>query len=477
MYRVFSVHISMKIVSVLSDPTIALPELTIPDTDYSTGSQAKTENLDVLKYGYATPLIKVLGYIIPNITYCKIVSGVEFLPTLIVTFTDLTGEFRNSYYPKDGDVASLYIRSKNPDFKHIRGEYSVLTVKEAGNTITITAEMLIPGIRIPVAKSYPNKSSLEVCKDVAKELGLGVSSNVDGDTKDNMTWINPMATPLDFLTQQVVPHAYSKDGDYYTTVVDLHYYLNYVEPSSIHTDLTVSALRNITSMIQSEDYYLGNGGEADEGQLEAFFLSNHSYLLNTNKRILQYELLNSSSSISTALGHRQVVFYYNKKTKQMEEFFHETVTSTDPDAIILKGKKEDDHTKNVRYVNRQVQSENVHESWNYALLANRSNNRENGKITLRLTISGINTELNLFQVVPVIIFNTGDSVLNYGDSGLKGTGMTPDSVNNTYTGNYMITALGYEYDPGTRGGINTVVLATKREFISITPGQESQGNA
>lgn len=455
----------MKIVSVISDPTLELEKLTVPDTDFSTGKPVKTEDLDTLKYGYTSPLIKILGYIVPNISYFKVVSGVDFLPSLTLTFTDLSSEFRNKHFPKDGDLLSLYIRSKNPDFKHIRGDYNILTVKEYGKQITITAELRVPEIHVPVLKSYSKKSSYGVFKEVAKDLGLGISSNIEGDTQDIMTWINPLKSPIDFLSSDVLEHAYLGDDKYFTSVIDLHYYLNFIEPSSIHSDLTVKEMRKISQVLQTEDYHLGNNGEEDEAKLEAFFLSNHSYLFGTNKRIQEVNLLNSSSSISTSIGHRQILFYYNKKDKKMEEFFHETITSKDENAIVLKGRKEDDHTKNVRYLNKWLQSENVHEQYNFSELSNRSNNRENDKITLRLVLSGICTEVNLFQLVPVILFNLGDSVLNYGDESLRGNGYSQESINKLYTGNYMISALGYEYNPYERPGINTILMCVKREFI------------
>ena len=463
----------MKIVSVISDPTIELEKLTVPDTDYSTGTPVKTEDLDTLKYGYTSPLIKILGYIVPNISYFKVVSGVDFLPSLTLTFTDLNSEFRNKYFPKDGDLLSLYIRSKNPDFKHIRGDYNILTVKEYGSQITITAELRVEGIHIPTLKSYKEMSSFGVFKEVAKELGLGVSSNIEGDTQDKMTWICPLKSPYDFLSANVLEHAYLGEDKYFTSSIDLHYYLNFIEPSSIHSDLTVKEMRKITNILQTEDHHFGNGGKEDEGVLEEFFLSNHSYLLGTNKRIEEVNLLNSSSSISTSIGHRQVVFYYNKKEKKIEEFFHETITSKDENAIILKGRKEDDHTKNVRYLNKWLQSENVHINYNFSELSNRSNNRENGKITLRVVLSGICTEVNLYQLVPILLFNSGDSILNYGDDALKGNGYSQESINTLYSGNYMISGLGYEYNPSERPGIRTILMCVKREFIKIAQDEKS----
>ena len=85
--------------------------------------------------------------------------------------------------------------------------------------MVIEGKMNIPHIYDEVSQAYEG-TSFEVLQEIAKELGLGFSSNVS-TTDDKMRWVCPFKSKEKFV-QEITDAAWSSPREFYTSFIDVY---------------------------------------------------------------------------------------------------------------------------------------------------------------------------------------------------------------------------------------------------------------
>jgi hypothetical protein len=458
----------MEDISVVFDPEVELAPIKIRDDEYgSGGNEVINKDKESKKIGLASPYVLINGMTFygEGIEYLEI-KNEGFLPKMTLIVKDKSDFFLSKYYPMDREIASVLIRSNNSDFKDIRVDFVILSIFAEENfghdaLYTIDAIMDVPGLSVDKIKSYSSKSSLDVLKDIAKEIKLGFSSNVSSTT-DSMSWLCPNTDYLDFILNDVLPGSYNNDDSFFDCFIDWHYFMNFVEVNSLLK--REHNLEKISSTLNRRDYERGD--ESNEPELDLFYLSNTSYSAGSPNEIKKFTALNRAGEISLANGYRNYLGYYDKNKKEFKDVFVETLNdpNTDENEIILKGREGEDFRKQIRYSYwNDYFSENVHENFYFSKIQNKMNSDELEKINLSIILPFLNTTLNRYKIIPVLITSLDQRTKDLEKEDDKKDGYT---INRRLSGNYVAKSLYHIYDKATLNFYTKVIL-TKREFRKI----------
>ena len=131
-----------------------------------------------------------------------IIDETGTIPTIKITFIDVTGAISGPNYPKNDPIMSVYIKTANDKFKPISADFLITSIKSTldptedpagvgiNATYVMSGELYVPKLYNNFSKSYPSISSVGAMRQLAKDLDLGFSE-LDIETNDIMTWINP----------------------------------------------------------------------------------------------------------------------------------------------------------------------------------------------------------------------------------------------------------------------------------------------
>lgn len=436
------------------NPSIVLDAMEILDTETGSDSAStQDKNYQLSKtLGDFSPFVMINGMRFDT----KLIERFEldvsgFLPKVTVTLKEVGGIFQSKHFPKDGDLISVYMRSRSTAFKSIRNDFKILDVparpsedsQGERNKFTVSGILNVPGIYSEKMKAYTG-TSFEVLQQVARDLGLGFASN-DDSTNDSMTWINPADSVLKFVTEDIGAHVYKDDRSFYVVFVDQYYYLNLVEVNSLIVhDMEPEQVKVVNT--SSDDFYKSD--TPLEFSVKPLVLSNADTSMNTPNFITRYAPINNSGQVSLRNAYRRVLQQYNKDDRSRIEYFIETLnTEGSDDKVILKGRADEDHTKFVKYKYLGTQiNDNMHPNYLHALVQNYQNNVELTKVGMICELLELNPALYRYQPIPVVITNKG----NLGRFGLTNDQsqqttetndvVTPDKV---LTGIYVIVSMKY----------------------------------
>ena len=121
----------------ITEPTIQLDELSIPDTESGTDN-AQSEPAASVEYSKMLsffPLARINEYEIQSqFIESMTLSHRGFVPTIKLSFKDMTGLFQSRHYPKDGDILQFFLRSQGEEntFKPIRMDFTIVDCKPVG---------------------------------------------------------------------------------------------------------------------------------------------------------------------------------------------------------------------------------------------------------------------------------------------------------------------------------------------------------
>ncbi len=458
------------------NPSIVLDAMEIIDTENgSDGSDTKDNHFKLSKVvGDFSPLIIINGMRFDTklISYFELdLSG--FLPRCTAVLNELGGIFQSKHFPKDGDLMSVYMRSRSPEFKSIRNDFRILDVPSLPsadpqgekNKFTISGIMNIPGMHVE-KMAYYTGTSFQALQQIARDLGLGFASN-DDSTNDSMTWINPADTTLKFMTEDIVTHAYKDEKSFYTAFIDQYYYLNFLEVNSLIVhDMEPSQVKTVHT--SGNDFY--NTDKPLDYDVKALVLSNDDTVMDTPNFITKYAPINNSGNISLRNAYRRILQQYNKNDRSRVEYFIETlVTDGSEDKIILKGRADDDHTKFVKYKYLGTQmDDNMHSNYLHAYVNSYQNNMELNKYGMVIELLEVNPALYKYQPIPVLIINKG----NMGRFGLTNDYSDTNSehsnagtIDQVLSGVYLIKNLKYIFSYNQGKFVHQVTCA-KRELES-----------
>jgi len=394
----------------ITDPSLVLSQLALADTD--TPDVSKDGVKMAKAAGASMPVISINDAMISGQDITSMTISVDdLLPSIIVSIRDKSGLFTSSTYPKDGDILKLWIRSVNPDFKGIRADFRITDVKssdaEGGDINMMRKNHRIEGIlNIPGAynegfESFSKMTSYETYMAVADNLKLGFASNVKL-TDDTMTRIRSAQTYLSFM-REIAKNAYKDDKSFFTAFIDQYYYINLVELNSrfvIDREIETSTIARIVA----GDWNKGSQGIVSEKM--PMLLTNHPSAGSTPQMLQSCNPFNDTGEIWLKHGYRNNVLYYDKDNKDKVQYFVETMNTEGAGNLkLLKGNDTDlpSQFQKFNYIGQQ-ENDNVHENYLHAMINNKTNMDEIGKMGLSVELNWFNPNLYRYQILPVLLF-------------------------------------------------------------------------
>lgn len=441
------------------------------------------------KAGTTSPLVKIGSQVITNIE-SLVIDETGFITTLMMVFTDPSGEFGGSIYPKKDLVGNIYIKSPNASLKPIRFDFLINSIKsmvprntgsEARLSINATyilkGEIFIPRLYNNVSKSYPNSTSFQALQKVSDELGLGFVCN-DYTTTDSMTWINSNMSPFNFI-KNVTNHAYQDDNSFFTSFISKESMLCMIDVNrqlqKVGGDPTFNSMAdNLMADIAQSSKENGIKSAIAE-DIVPNVLTNLSVFKNRSNYIYEANLISDQGSILKGSGYKKQIYYYDHveadESKKFKSFFvAPTNTSGLSEKVILQPENEGlAEIGNKKWTG--INYGNTHEHWQAARIYNSHNLKEIEKINLRIALKGINFQVIRGMAIPLIITSRlGDQIRKEFDLTVEGVpnpenqDILAEVPDKQLTGNYYVKGARYTYDPTDSHIFITELFLARREW-------------
>jgi hypothetical protein len=410
---------------VVIEPTIRPNPIEFETLDEDKGMEKQTKN-----FGTDQPHIRINNYYFyPHdvLSFRLNING--FVPKLSVTLKDSTKAFDVGQYPRDGDVVTVYINSKNQDtYKSIHMDFDITSVSSpsqglpnALRTYSIQGICKIPGLFTEECKSLSTGTSLDHIEEISTGLKIGLATNLDA-TVDAQPRIQPYTTTLDFI-KNITNYSYVGEEAFQTFYIDQYYYLNFIEMNKIFNSKNPKGddmQNSIASLAKS--FSVDVGGEDLDNIETKLVLTNNLGADGSSNKISQWSLKNNSSKISLSNGYKRILqMWDDSEESDPFEWPQEKLVEFDIEAFTSKNLRDmegplkgnlgeghyESHIKH-KYVGRYQDVDlegNVHLNHKYALLNNFQNIQELEKMKLIVELESFNPSLYRSQKVPVVIFN------------------------------------------------------------------------
>ena len=468
-------------VRVQTEPTIILDDLQFFDAETggapSHGSPT-SPSYPSKQYGGAFPLIMVnkFPFAAEQIIDLRLTSSGE-IPYINVTILVKDKSFYSTSFPKDGDLVSVFIRSKVDPFKPIRNDYEITNVhidsppgsgENDYDTMSISGVLRIPGYY--AVKCFSKKgTSWKAILQTATDLKLGFATN-EVDTADEQTWICPNEKVRDFLSETSTA-AWKDDKSFFTFFIDHYYYVNFVNVEPLYSEQP--EIEDAIALLRmSQDY--GRDSELHKSASKTV-LSNWDEISQTQFFINHHSLINNSASINLKHGYKRYVQYYDSVLKENQTAFVDpkTTEGAEQKSQILKGRPNENfylEQVNTKWMGVQYgkDGENSHPKYNYAKVTNYQNNVHLEKMGLKVSLANCNFNLRRMQTIPVIIIIKKDYVRKKINEPIDETHQNapanpnepnkeqsavsfediPFTVDKTISGFYVIDSIEYIYEQG-----------------------------
>ncbi len=319
-------------------------------------------------------------------------------------FEDSTGFFQSRFFPKDGDIMQLNIRSQGEEttFKPIRIDFTITDVAPMGGgtdeavaRFKVEGKMLVPNLFTEFNELYQG-TSWNSLLGLAENLQLGYASNVD-DTADDMTWINPMDTRQKFI-EDIVANSYLNDDNFFQAYIDPYYYLTMADINRLFSQEGAVEASQTFSSNQLDAMGDGDGEEKDFPNM----LSNLVQMQGGARYISKKHMINNTGEIANANGYKRFAQWWNLNDKNFISEFVDPITGNTPGMIPMKGRKVGPQGEKItegiadtqnRYKYLGKQSDNVHDNYMYSIVQNYQNNEEIHKMGMVIELDTINPAL------------------------------------------------------------------------------------
>lgn len=402
---------------VVSEPSIRPNKIEVPRLDEDEGGDKQTKT-----FGIDTPTITVNGYDFQDHDIISFnLSITSEIPQLSVRVKDSQGTFDASQYPRDGDVITVYIGSKNEDtFKSIHMDFDIVSIASpkkglphSERTYGFSGVAKIPKLFTEECRAFNEGSSLEHIEQVSRNLGLGVATNINS-ANDSQVRIQAYERTIDFV-KGIVNTSYIKEEAFQTFYIDQYYYLNFIEVNKIFNSKNAKG-EDGQDFITSFSMSVSQEKETEDNDqiTSKLYLTNNHTADGTGNKINQWSLSNNSSKVSLTNGYKRILQMYDElEVEKLIEFDIESYTSTNlrDSEEPLKGRRDEDHyTSHIKhkYIGRQQDYNlegNVHSNHKYSMLNNYQNLKELEKIQLNVELESFNPGLYRYQKLPVIMYN------------------------------------------------------------------------
>lgn len=473
---------------------IVLDELAVVNrTQQVENPSMELRDTDEKDVGYGKPKIFINGYYVERFLLDFNLDLNQILPTVRFKFYTGDPSFLNINYPKDGDIASIYIRSNVTVYKPIRMDFNILSVDSnlssspEGSLITfsILGECRIPGFYTDVCKAYRNSTSYQTLLQVSQDLDLGFATN-DPVLNDRMTWICPNISYYSFI-KEVTLSSYKDDRSFYASWVDLYYNLNFV---NINNQLEAEDVIQVAKVIPGSASGRANdtlfpGIELVPADLP-ILLSNHPQQNGYPLFMYAYTLLSESGNTTNGMGYVQEVQFYNDNSQYedspTEKYVKYTIESTTTDKItenmvLQRGRaSEKEYLKEVRKKWMGIlfsgQDGQVHPNYLQARVQNPLNLSDVTKFTLQVETRSYFAGFYRGQVIPVAVYVTekGPRMDNTGVSNDQVIQAEQGIVQDQFlSGQYVL--MGFSIRWNSSKGFYQILNLCKREWILNSAGK------
>jgi|14_taG_2_1085336.scaffolds.fasta_scaffold04288_3 hypothetical protein len=406
------------------EPTIVLDELEMTDVESGTeNSDDGTMKEKPSKFSTMIPLIRINNYEVQGDRLEMFeLECTGFYPTCRFSFFDRDGMFTARFFPKDGDLIQLYIRSQGDEttFKPIRIDFTVENIKPlGGGGATDTSSQLMVEGRMNVPNLFTEKvqfqdnTSWNSLQAIAEGLKLGYASNVE-DTADQQVWTNPYDTSEKFI-QDITSNSYLNDESFFTAYIDPYYYLTFVDANKFfgqEDDLEVSQMFQQNAMDT-----MGSGDQAETNNEFPNVLSNQLDFQGTARYISKYQQVNNSGKISKNNGYKRYTQYWDLNAKEfVSEFVDPLTTDTEGMVPVTKGRVtpegevEGPREEQVKFKFLGTQGDNVHENYYYASIQNFQNLAEINKLGMTIELDTVNPAILRYSRIYCHMMETAQMV-------------------------------------------------------------------
>ena len=364
-----------------------------------------------------------------------------FLPSLSVSFTEKTSIMADKALPGDDAVITVRIPPVSEKIlAPVQMDFKILeyTFEDDGAERTYHMECICNVNRMftDPHRGYAKKSSWEVLKAIAAEAGLGFRSNVSG-TQDVMNWINPGLTPLAFIGDNLLPHAWNGESSYMWAYVDMYYNLTYVDVEKALQEDISKQKGVVTSPVLALN-------PDTPGEAQTIYLTTDPAGKMSSSYLRKPTIRNTSTSTSLSNGyHRDVHFYdrtgnWSRRGGSFMQFTVDSITTpgAEDKSVILKGAPGDarffQENKGKSYAGR-IDTSNVYPDYAYATVQNAQNLVDLQKVTFTGTLPNVNMNLYRFMKLPVVYSYMHKPTIGSGE------------INERLTGQWLITGVIYTF--------------------------------
>jgi len=409
------------------EPTIELDALEIIDQESGTeNSDGLSMSIKPSKFSSVVPIIEINGFSVDStkLNFFTL-SNDEFYPTCKIQFADRDGFFTARFYPKDGDIIKIHIRSQGDEttFKPIRIDFTVVDCKPVGGTgqgggtytasqYLVKGRMFVPNLFTENVSYEEEVNSWDALLNIAEKLKLGYASNVE-ETADKMTWTNPNDTNETWI-QNIVANSYLSDETFFTSYIDPYYYLTLVDVNRLFDQ--EGSIETSQNFFQNAFDTIGMNGV--DGQVNDFpnYLTNMIQLKGTARYLSKYEMVNKSGQISKANGYKRYTQYWDLELKEWISEFVDPLTNDTPGMIpatkgrIINGEAEGPRNDQVKYKYLGTQGDNVHPEYQYSTVLNYQNMSEIEKMGMIVELDTVNPAIVRYSRIYCQILEYSDMI-------------------------------------------------------------------
>ena len=455
---------------------------------------------------------KTVGAVIPSIQINKYLFGDKdisscdinmdgILPEVEMELIDRNDALGSDYSPRDGDCVTVFINSKNVDtFKTIHMDFEITDISSEGTseggypTILVSGICKIPRLFAEVCREFPNGTSLDHLELIARDLKLGLATNVD--TADDAMQRLQTYTPTSDFIKSIVSSSYISDDSFQKYFIDQYYYLNFIDVNRVFNSVngSIEELQESLASMSSSVAEKGSEDETSDNIPTKLMLTNHQDHRSSNAYITSFKLVNNSNTVSLENGYERNVSYYdnNSPDQKLLEFNIQPLVSENLQEIEepLRGRRGEDTYKEqvkFKYMGRMNAGEdglgNVHPNALYSTLSNIQNSAELNKMYLTIELEEFNPSIYKYQKLPVMIYKYGSSqieALKVTKEAKKELGLDtepikdinkaevtneeePDQMLDTFlSGYYVIGNINYKYSVDV--GLTQEVTLLRREW-------------
>tara|TARA_B100000780_G_C21125041_1_gene456211 strand:+ start:2971 stop:4452 length:1482 start_codon:yes stop_codon:yes gene_type:complete len=479
------------------EPAIELDELSIPDAESdSANSDDLTMKEKPSKFSSIIPEVRVNGYNVQGdrLNYFCLKNN-KFYPTISIQFADVDSTFTARFYPKDGDLIQLNIRSQGDEttFKPIRIDFTIIDCKPVGgggnvsaNEYLIKGRMFIPGLFTENVEYEEEVTSWDALLNIAERLQLGYASNVE-ETADIMTWTNPNDTTESWI-QDIVANSYLNDETFFTSYIDPYYYLTMVDVNRLFSQ--EGAIEASLGFNQNQDDTIGADGASGQSANMPNILTNKIQFQGSSRYLSKYQMVNRSGEISRENGYKRYTQYWDLNLKEWVNEFVDPLTNDTPGMVpatkgrIVDGEVEGPRNDQIKYKYLGTQGDNVHPEFQYSTVLNYQNLTEVNKMGMVVELDTVNPALVRYSRIYCEIFEYAPTVKNTllkpSDSALGDNNNQQDrpadaeddpksqnGIKNEYLSGFYVIA-GVEWLLTYPGPIRMKLILKRREFTPST---------